>query len=182
MSSDPPNPSTIQVPTPLPFHTPVPFVAVPDIRFHLWTYRVLRSLQSNRTGGHLLHAPYYRPFSSIDTGHIFPPFLIGADHLFEWRRPNHGYPIYIVHLSINPLLHFTSPQVHIGVHFTYHCPLIHILYWHCPQNLPSDVSESLRNSEELFQQDLSLFTLPLQQFTLDYYAPHYPQDHSVHSP
>src|SRR5258708_8511313 len=112
MSSDPSNPSNIQLPNPLPFHTPVPFVAVPDIRFHLWTYRVLRSLQSNRTGGHLLHVPYYRPFSSIDTGHIFPPFLIGADHLFEWRLPIPRPPISFVHLSLHPLFPLLSPQPH----------------------------------------------------------------------
>ena len=64
------------LPNPHQSTSPIPFVAVPDVRLLLWSYRVLRSLQSNLSSGQLIHQPYYRPVSALGQGYMsrFSPF------------------------------------------------------------------------------------------------------------
>ena len=172
----------LPLPNPHTSTSPIPFVAVPDIRISLWHYRLQRSLQTNWSGGRLLHQPYYRPFSALDDGYTHPPFLIGADHVFEWRSGLHGYPVCIVLFSINPSFHFTSPQVVITNHLTYQCPYIHILYWDCPLDLPLEVCEFIQHYEQIIEHGLTEFLTALEQFALAFYTPTSPYDHSIHSP
>ena len=79
----------------------------------------------------------HRPVSALDQGYTHPPFLLGADHVFEWRSPLHGFPLCIVTISINPLYHFPRPHLVVANSFTYQCPHLHLL--HCqggPQRSP----------------------------------------------
>ena len=102
--------------------------------------------------------------------------------MFQWWSALHGYPVCIVLISINPSLHFTSPEVTITNHLTYHCPYIHILYWDCPLYLPVNVCEFLQAYERIIEHGLTEFLTVLEQFTLDFYTPISPYNHSIHSP
>ena len=64
-----------------------------------YSYRLLRSLQTNWTSGQLTHCPYYCSFSALDSGTIVPPFLVG-DHLFEWKSIYYQLPIFTVLISV----------------------------------------------------------------------------------
>ena len=72
------------LPNPHKSTSPISFVAVPNVRLLLWSYRVLRSLRSNLSSGQLIHQPSYCLVSALDQGYTHPPFLLGADHVFEW--------------------------------------------------------------------------------------------------
>ena len=76
----------------------------------LWSYRVLRSLKENKTGGQLLHQPFYQLFFTLDQGQMFLPSILGADHIFEWQSAIYHFPLIVVLISINLLLHYTSPK------------------------------------------------------------------------
>jgi len=117
------------LPNPFPSTSPITFVTVPNVRFHLWSYRALRSLQSNLSSGQLIHQPYNHPVSTIDQGYTHPPPLFGADHVFEWHSLLHRFPLCIVTLSINPLFRFPHPQLIISNSFSYQCPHLHPLHW-----------------------------------------------------
>ena len=171
----------IHLPNP---HSPssIPFVNVPDVRHFLWAYRVLRSLKDNRTGGQLLHQPYYRPVSTLDQGVVSTPSLLGGEHLFEWRSPSHRFPLIIVLLSINPLLQYSSPQVVISNHLVYSCPQIHISHWDCPFDLPDEARESIEQLGQSIDEDLTNFVLFLETFCLHFYTPVPPYDRDLHSP
>ena len=103
-SQDYPNPFSA-------FTFPSSFISQSDINLAVWNYRLLRSLQTTHTNLPLVHQPYYRPFSSLWEGYVKPPFLIAANHYFEWRSSIHEYPICVALISINPLFHFSTPQV-----------------------------------------------------------------------
>jgi len=170
------------LPNPHKSTSPIAFVAVPDIRLLLWSYRVLRSLQSNLSSGQLIHQPYYRPVSAIDQGYTHPPFLLGADHVFEWRSTLHGSPLCIVTLSINPLYHFPCPHLVVSNSFTYQCPHLHLLYWDLTPEIPVELSESLHQFDEYLEGDLTELFLHLNQFYYNYFRPITPYNHSPHLP
>ena len=117
--------------------SPLPFTPVRDIRLDLWTYRLLRSLQSNASLGQLVHCPYYRPFSALDAGFTSPPFLIGADHYFEWRSLSHLQPLCLITFCISPIYDFPSPKSSL---WEFYCPRLS-LHHHpllgLPRNPPS---------------------------------------------
>ena len=115
--------------------SPLPFTPVRDIRLDLWTYRLLRSLQSNASLGQLVHCPYYRPFSALDAGFTSPPFLLGADHYFEWRSLSHLQPLCLITFCISPVFDFPSPKVHFGNSIIHACPTITILSGNYPLQL-----------------------------------------------
>jgi len=131
------------LPNPHKSTSPITFVAVPNTRLLLWSYRVLRSLQSNLASGQLIHQPYYRPVSALDQGYTHPPFLLGADHVFEWHSTLHRFPLCIVTISINPLYHFPHPHLVVANSFTYQCPHLHLLHWDLTPEIPLELSESL---------------------------------------
>ena len=159
------------LPSPFTSLPPIAPVRVPDIRLDVWAYRLLRSLQVNRSGGRLVHQPYYRPFSSISQGYTSPPFLSGADHYFKWCDSDHQYPLAVVNFSINPLYHFTSPRVIVTNHLLFGCPSIQILYWDCPQYLPIAAVELLFEQEEALSQNSVSFLNYLEEFCTSYYSP-----------
>ena len=123
--------------------SPLPFTPVRDIRLDLWTYRLLRNLQSNASLGQLVHCPYYRPFSALNAGFTSPPFLICTDHYFEWRSLSHLQPLCLITFCISPVFDFPSPKVHFGNSIIHTCPTITILYWDCPETLPSNIADFL---------------------------------------
>jgi len=159
------------LPNPHPSPIPIPLVRVPDIRLDAWAYRLLRSLQVNRSNDRLVHRPYYRPFSTLDQGHVHPPFLLGGDHHFEWRHPSHQYPLATVNFSINPLYQFASPRVIITNHLLFSCPSIQILYWDCPQHLPVAATELLFIQEEELDLGTAFFIADLEEFCQAYFLP-----------
>jgi len=132
------------LPNPHQTTSPIPFVAVPDARLLLWSYRVLRSLQGNLSSGQLIHQPYYRPVSALDQGYTHPPFLLGADHVFKWRSTLHGFPLCIVTLSIDPLYHFPRPHLIITNSFTHQCPHLHLLHWDLTPEIPQELTLGAR--------------------------------------
>jgi len=170
------------LPNPHKSTSPITFVAVPDVRLLLWSYRVLRSLQSNLSSGQLIHQPYYRPVSTLDQGYTHPPFLLGADHVFEWRSSLHGFPLCIVTLSINPLYHFPRPHLIVTNSFTYQCPHLHLLHWDLTPEISQELSESLEQVNGYLDGDLTELFVHLNQFYYDYFTPISPYDRSPHLP
>ena len=159
------------LPNPFGNFSPFTFLAIPDRRFDLWSYRLLRSLQTSLSAGQLVHKPYYKPFSTLTEGYAYPPFLNSADHYFEWRSAIHHYPICIIVFSINPLHHFPNPHIVHTAHFTYHCPVIHILWWDLPRDLPNIVSELITAYDDNYQLGLTGLLPLLEQFIDSYFAP-----------
>jgi len=170
------SPPLTSLPNPHKSTSPIAFVAVPDIRLLLWSYRILRSLQSNLSSGQLIHQPYYHPISALDQGYTNPPFLLGADHVFEWRSPLHGFPLYIVTLSINPLYHFPCPQLVVSHSFTYQCPHLDLLHWDLTPEIPTELSESLKQVNEYLDSDLTELFIHLNQLYFNYFQPITPYD------
>ena len=163
---------THPLPNPHTSLSPLPFNPVRDVRDNLWTYRILRSLQSNTSKGQLLHCPYYRPFSALDSGFTAPPFLIGADHYFEWRSSLHQEPICTLLISVHLGFQFTFPQVLFANSITHSCPSITILWWDIPVDLPFQIIGFLEElDEELFDENLDLFNQAIQEFLLRAYQP-----------
>jgi len=136
------------LPNPHSSTAPITPVRVSDVRQDAWAYRLLRSLQVNRSSDRLVHRPYYQPFSAVDQGFTYPPFLVGADHYFEWRDSSHQYPIFTVNFCINPLFQFQSPRTILTNHLLFGCPCYQILWWDCPQHLPIALAELLFLQEE----------------------------------
>jgi len=159
------------LPNPHPSSTPITPVRVSDIRQDAWAYRLLRSLQVNRSSDHLVHHPYYQPFSAVDQGFTYPPFLVGADHYFEWRNPTHQFPIFTVNFCINPLFQFQSPLTILTNHLLFGCPCYQILWWDCPQHLPIALAELLFLQEEEFDENSVGFLHFLEEFCQSYFAP-----------
>ena len=152
--------------------SPLPFTPVRDVRLDLWAYCLLRSLQSNTSLGQLVHCPYYRPFSALNVGFTSPLFLIGADHYFEWRSLSHLQPLCLITFCISPVFDFPSPKVHFGNSIIYACPTITILYWDCPESLPSNIADFLfQLGEHLPNDNLYLFESFLDQFVTDFFLP-----------
>jgi len=170
------------LPNPHQSTSPIAFVAVPDVRLLFWSYRVLRSLQSNLSSGQLIHQPYYRPVSALDQGYTHPPFLLGADHVFKWRSSLHGFPLCIITISINPLYHFPLPHLVVANSFTYQCPPLHLLHWELTLEIPAELSESIHQVNDYLEGDLTELFLHLNQFYYDYFLPISPYDHSPQSP
>jgi len=162
------------LPNPHPSPIPIPLVHVPDIRLDAWAYRLLRSLQVNRSNDRLVHWPYYRPFSTLDQGHVHPPFLLGGDHHFKWQHLSHQYPLTTVDFSINPLYQFASPQVIITNHLLFSCPSIQILYWDCPLHLPVAATKLLFIQEEELDLGTASFIADLEEFCQAYFLPIFP--------
>ena len=160
------------LPNPHLFLSPLPFTPVRDVRQDLWNYRILRSLQSNLTQGQLIHCPYYRPFSALDAGFTAPPFLIGADHYFEWRSILHHQPICVLLISIHPGYQFTIPEALITNSLIFTCPSITVLWWDTPEELPFKVLEFLEELDlALIHENLSNFIRDIQNFLQEVYRP-----------
>ena len=173
--------------------SPNPFTTTPIVpspinqsqHSQIYSYRLLRSLQINWTSGQLVHCPYYRPFSALDSGTIVPPFLVGGDHLFEWRSLHHQLPIVTVLFSVHPGFDFPSPRVLITNSTTYACPSIVVLWWDIPADPPFTVLEYLYDLNPLLEEDLTPFAIVLSSFCLDYYKPLSPFSNSspiLHTP
>ena len=113
--------------------SPLPFTPVRDIRLDLWTYCLLRSLQSNASLGQLVHCPYYRRFSALDAGFTSPPFLLSADHYFEWRSLSPSTPLFN-HLLHFPHLQFPFPKSSLWELYYSHLPH----YYYSILGLPRD--------------------------------------------
>ena len=157
--------------------SPLPFTPVKDVRLDLWTYHLLRSLQSNASLGQLVHCPYYRSFSALNAGFTSPPFLIGTDHYFEWRSLSHLQPLCLITFCISPVFDFPSPKVHFGNSIIHACPTITIFYWDCPESLPSNIADFLfQLGEHLPDNNLYLFESFLDQFVTDFFLPISPYD------
>jgi len=136
-------------------------------------------LQSNLSSGQLIHQPYYRPVSTLDQGYTHPPFLLGADHVFEWRSTLHGFPLCIITLSINPLYHFPRPHLIVTNSFTYQCPHLHLLHWDLTPEIPQELSELLEQVNGYLDGDLTKLFVHLNQY---YFTPISPYDRSTHLP
>src|SRR3978361_1068354 len=161
-----------QIPNPFSTYTaPFASLSIPDRRFDLWSYRLLRSLQRNTTLGPFIHQPYYRPFTTLWEGFIRPPFLNGGEHYFEWRSTSHFYPICIILFSINPLYHFPSTRVEFNTHRIFGCPVIHILWWDLPRYLPEVVSTFFADFKKDHDIDFDPLCASLDAFIDGYYAP-----------
>ena len=175
------SPTFIHIPNPFPSSVPPPFVSI-GIEHDLWAYRVLRSLQTSRTSEYLHHELYYRPFSSLHLGHVLPPFLVSADHVYKWRDSSSTTPLAIIHISINPLFHFIEPQIISATHHNYRCPVYHILWWDYPRVVPEDLSELFFNLEDIFDNGITDFLYTFHDSIIDFYRPISPSDHSARSP
>ena len=90
-----------------------------------------------------------------------PPFLISADYYFEWRSILHQQPVCVLLISIHPGYQFTLPEVLITNSLIFTCPLITILWWDTPEELPW---KALEFPEEL---NLTLNHENLEQFSRD---------------
>ncbi|KAF9789344.1 hypothetical protein BJ322DRAFT_1105210 [Thelephora terrestris] len=161
-------------PNPFPSTSPVQRPVVPDARRSIWEYKLIRSLQVNRTAGLLTHFPYYRPFAALDAGVTTPPFLLGADHQFLWNSDLTESVLATVYFSISPAFYFPSPRVHLTTNIHTHSPAIIVLWWEVPTELPYSVIEYLVNFERLSDQDFEPFVQQLNQFCQDYHSPVHP--------
>ena len=170
----------IDIPNPFPSSTPPPFISI-GIEHDLWLYHLLRSLQTTRTGGSIYHEPYYRPFSSLRDGGIQAPFLVSINHIYEWRDSSPD-PLAVIHVSINPLFHFLSPQVISSTHHNYRCPVYHIIWWDYPRKVPNELSELFFNLEDIFDNGITEFLYDFHNSIIDYYRPISPNDHSARNP
>ena len=170
----------IDIPNPFPSSTPPPFISI-RIEHNIWSYCLLRSLQTTRTSGPLYHEPYYRPFSSLHHGGIQPPFLTSTDHVYEWRDSSLK-PLAIIHITVNPLFHFISPQVISSTHYNYCCPVYHIIWWDYPRKIPDELSELFFNLEEIFDNGITEFLYEIHESILEYYRPISPNNHSARAP
>ena len=129
-----------------------------------------------------MHQPYYQPVSAIDQGYTHTPFLFGADHIFEWCSILHGFPICIVTLSINPLFHFTHPQLIVSNSFSSQCPHLHLIHWDLTPKLPIKLSDSLELVNKFLEGDLTELFVHLNQFYFNYFQPISLYNQSPHSP
>ena len=159
--------------SPNPFSTS-PSVPSPSNNNHnsqLYSYRLLRSVQTNWTSGQLTHCPYYRPFSAFDSGTVVPPFLVGGGHLFEWRSSLHHQPLVTVLFSVHPGFDFPSPRILITNSTSHACPSIVVLWWDIPAEPPFTVLEYLYKLNPLLDEDLTPLAIVLSAFCLEYYKP-----------
>ena len=167
----------VPLPDPHPLGT-FPFAAVVDNRLAIWRARLLRSLQEPYTAHpQLAHVPIYAPFSTLYTGVVTPPFLISAIHVFEWKDLQHGFPILVLSININPAHHSTSPLVHQSLHAKYGCPFVSITFWDCPSYLPQAAFNYIHSIEESFDNGVTDF-LPLIDNWIDHYHQDNPLDYS----
>ncbi|KAF9779669.1 hypothetical protein BJ322DRAFT_1113458 [Thelephora terrestris] len=161
-------------PNPFPSTSPVQQPVVPDARRSIWEYKLIRSLQVNRTAGLLTHFPYYRPFAALDAGVTTPPFLLGADHQFLWNSDLTESVLATVYFSVSPAFYFPSPKVHLTTNVHTHCPALIVLWWDIPTELPYSIIEYLVHFEQLSGQDFEPFVQQLNQFCQDYNSPVHP--------
>ncbi|KAF9789623.1 hypothetical protein BJ322DRAFT_1105482 [Thelephora terrestris] len=140
----------------------------------VWEYKLIRSLQVNRTAGLLTHFPYYRPFVALDSGVTTPPFLLGADHQFLWNSDTTESVLATVYFSISPAFYFPNPRIHLTTNVHTHSPAIIVLWWEIPTELPYSVLEYLVSFERLSDQDFDPFIQRLSQFCQDYHSPFHP--------
>src|ERR1700759_2154483 len=164
---------------PSPFSTTSPTCPQPvrDVRVDLYNYRLLRSLQTNCSEGQLFHCPYYKPFSALDAGFTAPPFFISADHYFEWRIPNSDVAVVKVIFLIHPAHQFTTPVAITTTSLSSTTPTIIVLWWDCPQNVPSFLIYRLDFlTEQLPHADIESFKIYLEDFCVSYYRPISPFD------
>jgi hypothetical protein len=161
-------------PNPFPSTSPTPRPVIPDARRSIWEYKLVRSLQLNRTNGLLAHHPYYRPFAALDAGVTTPPFLLGADHQFLWKSDLTESVLATVYFSISPAFYFPTPRIHLTTNVHTRCPAIIVLWWDIPTDLPYPVIEYLNSFEALSDQDFEPFIQHLIKFCNDYNAPIHP--------
>jgi hypothetical protein len=144
-------------PNPFPSTSPLQRPVIPDARRSIWEYKLIRSLQVNRTAGLLTHFPYYRPFAALNSGVTTPPFLLGADHQFLWNSDITESVLATVYFSISLAFYFPNPHIHLTTNVHTHSPAIIVLWWEIPTELPYSVIEYLVSFERLSDQDFDPF-------------------------
>jgi hypothetical protein len=150
--------------------------SIPDVRSFLWNYRLIRSLQTDFTGGQLVHRPYYRPYSSLLQGPASFPFINGGTHHFEWLHPIHQSPIVVIVLSIDPSFDFSYPSIKVIPRRFLGLPSIHISYWDCPASLPHQVFNALEKLSEDLHPSIITFGDHLIEFLEFYFQPIQPYE------
>ena len=65
-----------------------------------WSYQQLHALQTNHTGGQLVHTPFYQPLISLSFTDP-SPIQVGSEHYFKWRTTDLEEIIFTFHLVIN---------------------------------------------------------------------------------
>jgi hypothetical protein len=158
-------------PNPFPSTTLLSRPSVQDVRQSIWEYKLVRSLQINRSTERLTHHPYYRPFAALDSGVTTPPFQIGADHQFLWISELTNSVLATVYFSISPAFYFPSPRVHLTTNVHTHCPSLIVLWWDIPTDLPFAIIDYLVSFERLSDQDFEPFIQHLAEFCTQYNSP-----------
>src|SRR4029077_16294239 len=97
-------PPTSYPPSSIPSN-PSPALSLVSANRDWWTFRQLRALQKNWTGGQLYHSPYYRPAVTPE-GESPSTTQVGTEHYFEWRIRNTTTVILSFHIIIHPSFSF----------------------------------------------------------------------------
>src|ERR1700709_165178 len=118
-----------RAPNPFPSTSPIQRPVIPDVRRSVCEYKLIRSLQVNRTAGLLTHFPYYRPCAALDSGVTTPPFLLGADHQFLWHSDTTESVLATVYFSIRARRYRRKPRDHLNTNVHTHSPAIIVLWW-----------------------------------------------------
>ena len=161
------------------FLSPFPLPEIKEIRLDLWSQHLLKSLSVNQTRGQLMHCPYYWPFSSLDQGAAFPPFLSTANYYFDWQSVHTHKPLAIVTFIVHPAFHTDIPQVLINKQPVYQCESCISSWWDFPMALPGQLIAWLQGVSKLHNQEESfwLFIHTLTDFVGNFWKPIYPYNH-----
>ena len=140
---------------------------------------MLTSHTVNQTRGQLVHCPYYKPFSSLDSGAPSPPFLATADHYFEWRSIYTNQPLAVITFIVHPAYSQNVPQVDVYPHPHFKCENCIVSWWDFPTALPGEVIAWLQVQADLNAQEESfwLFSHALADFVDKFWKPVFPYDH-----
>jgi len=160
--------------------SPFPLPPIEDIRPYLWSQRLLTSLSVNQTRGQLVHCPYYKPFSSLDSGAPSPPFLATANHYFEWRSIYTNHTLAVVTFIVHPAFSQEKPHVLFNKHPVFFCESCVISWWDFPMALPGEVIAWLQVQADLYPQEESfwLFSHALANFIDKFWKPVFPYDYN----
>ena len=144
-----------------------------------WTYHQLHTLQTNHSGGQLVHKPLYHPIVS-PTFTAPSPIQVGSEHYFKWRTADLEEVIFTFHLIINS---FFGPHTLIQSNSHWAYPMIFSVWHDCPYYAPSILVDYLKGNLSYIWPDHhpALFLKSLQLFITSYFHPvtpfSPPQDH-----
>jgi len=160
--------------------SPFPLPLIEDIRPYLWSQHLLTSLSVNQTRGQLVHCPYYKPFSSLDSGAPSPPFLATANHYFEWRSIYTNHTLAVATFIVHPAYSQEKPQVLFDKHPVFFCESCIISWWDFPTALPGEVVAWLQEQADIYPQEESfwLFSYALADFVDRFWKPVFPYDYN----